>query len=213
MTADPLATALFGKSMRAILAQLFGRPDRTFYLREIARAAGTPPSSLQRELATLARAGIIRRNQSGRQVYYQADSRCPIFEELKGIAAKTFGVAQTLREILRPQEKHIRAAFIYGSIADGTAAAGSDIDLMVIGDLPPSQISVDLGDARERLGRSVSTVVYSVPEFVELIARENDFISRILHRPVIWLIGDRETVDALGPLESRKSRAHKAAKR
>ena len=49
-----LPAVLFGKSMRAILARLYGRPDRRFYLREIARAAGTAPSSLQRDLAALA---------------------------------------------------------------------------------------------------------------------------------------------------------------
>ena len=37
--------------MRGILAQLYGRPDRRYYVREIARAAGTQPSSLQRDLA------------------------------------------------------------------------------------------------------------------------------------------------------------------
>ena len=114
-----LATVLFGKSMRAILAQLYGRPDRRFYVREIARTAGTPPSSLQRDLAALAAAGIIERHEDGRQVYYQANASSPIFTELKGIVTKTFGVADFVREMLRPYEKGIRAAFIYGSVAKG----------------------------------------------------------------------------------------------
>jgi DNA-binding transcriptional ArsR family regulator len=92
-----LASVLFGKSMRGILAQLYGRPDRRFYVREIARAAGTPPSSLQRDLAALAGAGIIDRHENGRQVYYQANLNCPIFGELKGIVTKTFGVADYVR--------------------------------------------------------------------------------------------------------------------
>src|SRR5213083_1725309 len=91
--AGGLATVLFGKSMRAILARLYGRPDRRFYVRELARAAATPPSSLQRDLAALAAAGVIERHEDGRQVYYQANAGCPIFGELKGIVTKTFGVA------------------------------------------------------------------------------------------------------------------------
>jgi uncharacterized protein len=208
-----LATVLFGKSMRAILAQLYGRPDRRFYLREIARAAGTPPSSLQRELAALARAGIIERYEDGRQVYYQASANSPIFAEIKGIVTKTFGVADFVREVLRPHEKHIRAAFIYGSVAKGTEAPGSDVDLFVIGDLPPSQLSIDLNKIMLDLRRRVSLTSYPVEEFVRLRAEENHFVTRVLDGPVIWLIGDRETVDALRPLQSRKPRTRKAAAR
>ena len=211
--AGRLATVLFGKSMRAILARLYGRPDRRFYVRELARAAATPPSSLQRDLAALAAAGVIERHEDGRQVYYQANASCPIFGELKGIVTKTFGVADFLRDMLRPHAKHIRAAFVYGSVAKGTEAPGSDVDLLVIGDLPPSRLAIDLGKIDMALGRRVSLASYSVEEFVELSAQENNFITRVLHGPVIWLIGNKETVDALRPLKSGKPRPRKAAQR
>ena len=208
-----LATVLFGKSMRAILAQLYGRPDRRFYGREIARTAGTPPSSLQRDLAALADAGIIERHEDGRQVYYQANASSPIFTELKGIVTKTFGVADFVREMLRPYEKGIRAAFIYGSVAKGTEAPGSDVDLFVISDMPPSRLAIDLGRINSGLGRRVSMTTYAVEEFVELSAAANHFVTRVLQGPVIWLIGSKETVDALRPLKSRKPGALKAAQR
>jgi len=211
--AGGLATVLFGKSMRAILARLYGRPDRRFYVRELARAAATPPSSLQRDLAALAAAGVIERHEDGRQVYYQANASCPIFGELKGIVTKTFGVADFLRDMLRPHAKHIRAAFVYGSVAKGTEAPGSDVDLLVIGDLPPSRLAIDLGKIDMALGRRVSLASYSVEEFVELSAQENNFITRVLHGPVIWLIGNKETVDALRALKSGKPRPRKAAQR
>lgn len=197
--------------MRAILARLYGRPDRRFYVRELARAAGTSPSSLQRDLAALAGAGIVERHEDGRQVYYQANANCPIFAELKGIVTKTFGVVDFVRDMLRPQEKHIRAAFVYGSVAKGTEAPGSDVDLFVIGDLPPSRLAIDLGKVNLELGRRVSLTSYSVDEFVELSAQENHFVTKVLQGPVIWLIGDMETVNALRPLKSRKPRPRKAA--
>lgn len=207
-----LATVLFGKSMRAILAHLYSRPDRRLYVRELARAAGTSPSSLQRDLAALTGAGIIERHENGRQVYYQANPNCPIFGELRGIVTKTFGVADCLRDMLRPHEKHIRAAFIYGSVAKGTEAPGSDVDLFILGDVPPSELAIDLSKVNIELGRRVSLVSYSVDEFVQL-RPHNPFMRRVLEGPVIWLIGDKETVDGLRPLEARKPRARKAAQR
>jgi uncharacterized protein len=199
--------------MRAILAQLYGRPDRRYYVREIARAAGTSPSSLQRELAALTRAGVIERHDDGRQVYYQANANCPIFTELKGIVTKTFGVADFVREVLRPHEKHIRVAFIYGSVAKGTEAPGSDVDLFVVGDLPPSELSIDLDRITSDLRRRVSLTSYSVNEFVQMQKEDNSFVTRVLDGPVIWLIGDRDIVDALRPNQSRKPRAHKRTAR
>jgi predicted nucleotidyltransferase len=199
--------------MRAILGQLYGRTDRRFYVREIARAAGTQPSSLQRDLAALTLAGIIERHEDGRQVYYQANLNSPIFDELKGIVTKTFGVADLVRDVLRPHEKHIRAACVFGSVAKGTEAPGSDVDLLVVGDLPPSQLAIDLNKIMLDLRRRVSLTSYSVEEFVKLRADENHFITRVLQGPVIWLIGDKETVDALRPLQSREPRARKAASR
>lgn len=208
-----LAGVLFGKSMRAILALLYGRPEQRFYLREIARAAGTPPSSLQRDLAALTAAGVIERRENGRQVYYQANPACPIFAELKAIVTKTFGVADFVRELLRPHEKRIRAAFIYGSVAKGTEAPGSDIDIMVIGDLPPSGLAEELQKVYEQLNRKYSLNAWSVDEFARLSADHNHFVSQVLQGPVIWLIGDRESLDALRPVKSRKPRARQAAQR
>jgi DNA-binding transcriptional ArsR family regulator len=204
---------LFGKGMRAILAQLYGRPDRRFYVREIARGARISASSLQRDLKALAGAGIIERQEDGRQVYYQANAKSPVFGELKGIVTKTVGVADFVRDVLRPHEKHIRAAFIYGSIAKGTEAGASDIDLLVVGDLPPSELAVDLNGIMTDLRRAVSLTSYSVEEFVRLRAEHNSFLARVLEGPVIWLIGDPETLDAFRPIQSRKPRARKAAAR
>src|SRR5688572_10683026 len=117
-TYDP-AAVLFGRSMRAVLGLLFSRPERAFYLREIARAAGTSPSSLQRELAALTGAGLIVREARGHQVYFRANAESALFEELRGIAVKTFGAADVLRGALAPLAPQIRAAFIYGSLARG----------------------------------------------------------------------------------------------
>ena len=208
-----LATTLFGKGMRAILAQLYGRPDRRFYVREIARAARIQPSSLQRDLAALARVGVIERHEDGRQVYYQANPNSPIFEELKGIVTKTFGVADLVRDVLRPHENHIRVAFIYGSVAKGTEAPGSDIDLLVIGDLPPSQLAIDLNGITANLRRRVSLTTYSVDEFVQQREAQSSFMTRVLNGPIIWLIGNPETIHDLRPLQSRKPRARKTAAR
>jgi predicted nucleotidyltransferase len=210
---DRLAVVLFGKSMRTVLALLFGRPDRRFFVREIARAAGVSPSSLQRELAALAEGGALTRIEEGRQVYYQANPACPIFEELKSISAKTFGVADELKKQLAPHAARIRLAFVYGSVAKGSAAAASDIDLLWVGELSPSEPVLALAKAEQRLARKISVIAYAPEEFAGLLARGDHFLSTVLEGPVLWLFGNQESLDEIRQAQPRKPRARKAAQR
>jgi predicted nucleotidyltransferase len=199
--------------MRRILALLFSRPERRFFLREIARAAGSPPSSLQRELAALVDAGALTQTREGRQVYFQANAACPIFEELKSIAAKTFGVAGELRKVLAPHAAQLKLAFVFGSVAKGSAAPASDIDLLWVGKLMPSDVVIELAGAEQRLGRKVSVIAYSEDEFAGLLAKADHFLAGVLAGPVLWLFGGEETIDELRRIQPRKPRARKAAQR
>src|SRR5438445_6875098 len=91
-----LSKVLFGQSRRSILALLYGHADERFYLREIARRAGTGIGATQRELGQLTDADLIRRTRRAHQVYYQANRENPIFSELKSILAKTSGLRDVL---------------------------------------------------------------------------------------------------------------------
>ncbi len=96
----PLASTLFGLTRRDVLGLLYTRPDEAFYVREVARLTGGALGAVQRELTELVSAGILERSVRGRQVYYQADRRCPVFEELRSIVTKTSGLADPLRAAL-----------------------------------------------------------------------------------------------------------------
>src|SRR5437867_4145820 len=78
----PLSKLLFEQSRRSILTLLYGHADEQFYLREIARRAGTGIGATQRELGQLTEAGLLHRLRRGNQVYYRANRENPIFEEL-----------------------------------------------------------------------------------------------------------------------------------
>lgn len=207
--ADRLATALFGKGKRAILALLFAHPERRFYLREIARAAGMTPSVLQRDLASLAAAGILERAREGRQVYYRANERCPIFDELKGLVTKTFGVAAVLRAMLEPHAARIALAFVYGSVASGTQSGLSDVDLMIVGSLEMPDIAQGLLDAEATLGRSINPTLYTADEFRAKARGGHHFLDAVLSRPIVHVIGDEHDLERLiqrSPAAARRAR-------
>ena len=210
---DP-AAVLFGRSMRAVLGLLFSHPERAFYLREIARAAGTSPSSLQRELAALSAAGLIARDARGHQVYFRANSESPLFEELRGIAVKTFGVADVVRAALAPLARAVRVAFIYGSLARGEARPESDVDVMVVGEPSFAKVVERLRPSEAALRRSVNPTVYPAVEFAEKAAAGEAFLAAVLAEPKIFLIGDeRELRELAAGRAPQAPQARKAGNR
>ena len=201
---DDIGLVLFGKAKRAILSRLLGEPDRRFYVRELARAAGLTPSTLTRDLSALSRAGVIIRAQEGRHVYYQADSSSPVFSELRGLVTKTFGIADVLRKTLKPVGDRVQVAAIYGSVAKGEHGSGSDVDLLIVGDVTSSEIADELLSAEESIGRSISPTTYPATEF-RAQAKVSPFLKAILQQPMIFLIGDKNELKRIR--ESQASHA------
>src|SRR4030042_598418 len=131
MNDNLLCSGLFGKTRQAVLAFLYGQADNSFYTKQILDAVKIGRGTVQRELKNLTDTGIIIREVQGRQVYYRANEKCPIFDELKSIVSKTFGIADVIRRALEPRRADIKLALVFGSVAKRTENRLSDIDLLV----------------------------------------------------------------------------------
>ena len=193
-----LSKVLFGDSRKAILALLYGHADQQFYLREIARRAGTAIGATQRELWQLTGAGLLHRTRRGNQVYYQANRENPIFAELKSILAKTSGIPDVLRETLAPLADRIKLAFVYGSIARGEETASSDVDLMVVGEVGFADVVFALSQIEAKLGREVNPTVYGLREFRKKLAAKNHFLSTVAKEKKLFVVGDEREFRRLG---------------
>lgn len=187
---SPIADALFSKTQQRLLRLFFGQPERSFYTQELVRLVGMGIGTVQRELARLTEAGLLVQSQLGNQKHYQANAACPVFADLRAIVAKTFGVADVLKQALVPFADKLALAFVYGSLAKGEAHADSDIDLMVVGDdVAYAQLMEGLVAAEEQLGRAVNPTVYGVGEFRRKLAEGNTFLLRVMQQPKILITG------------------------
>jgi len=200
-----LAALLHSRLRANVLAWLLSRPDERFFVRQLKSVLHEDATNLGRELARLERLGILTCQVEGRQKYYQADRRCPIFSELHGLVLKTSGLADILREALEPLARRIRVAFIHGSQARGTTTARSDVDLMVVGDVTFGRVVSALASAQERLGREVNPTVYPAAEFRKKLAAGHHFVRTVLGDPKIFLIGDERALAGLGKTRVARS--------
>jgi predicted nucleotidyltransferase len=195
-TTTGLAGALFTPVQQRVLGLLFGQPQRRFQSVELIRLAGSGTGATHRVLKRLAESGLVRASVEGRQLYYQANSKSPVFKELAGLVRKTVGIVGPLREALSPLAKGIRAAFVYGSIASGMDRAQSDIDLMVIADDLDYPALFEAVQAAERqLGRAVSPNLMSAKEWRRKRGQPDSFVARIKGRSRLFVIGSADDLD------------------
>jgi predicted nucleotidyltransferase len=185
-----LTDALFSRTQQRVLGLLFGQPHRSFYANELINLAGAGSGGVQRELARLTQSGLITVRAVGNQKHYQANAESPLFDELLGIVVKTIGLADPLRDALKPLSAQIHAAFVYGSVAKREDTAASDIDLMLVSDkLAYGDVFAALEATSERLGRTVNPTILSRKDLAKRVKSDNAFVTRVLSQPKIWVIG------------------------
>lgn len=189
---------IFGQIRGRVLALLFGHPDQPFFIRQISRHTRTSAGTARRELETLAQVGLVERSVSGNQVYFQANRTHPVFSEVHALVAKTTGVFQMLGLALAPLAQRISAAFVYGSMARREENAGSDVDLMVVGDVTLDEVLAQLVSVERTISRSINPTVYTASEFKSKLASGNHFLRAVLRCEKVLLLGDLDELGKVG---------------
>jgi predicted nucleotidyltransferase len=191
-----IADALFSSTQQRVLGLIYGQPDRSFTVSELIGLARAGSGAVQRELAGLAQSGLVTIETSAGRKHVRANASSPIFEELRGLVDKTIGVAQALAAALQPVADRVRLALLYGSVAKGTDAASSDIDVLIVSDRLSLEAAFAIFEPVEaRLGRKVSPTIYTSEEFLQRWRERQPFLTRVLEGKHHVLMG---SVDAAG---------------
>jgi DNA-binding transcriptional ArsR family regulator len=172
-----------------ILRVLALNPESSFNINELSRVTGFSLRGVDRELKNLLSGGLLRREISGNQHRYELDPACPIHKEVKGIIAKTVGIADVLKKGLAQLSDEIHLAFIYGSFASGDYRNESDVDLFIVSDISGVELSELLGPLQEQLARPINTSQFSIIEYQQRRDKGDHFVNRVLEGPKIVLCG------------------------
>lgn len=153
---------LFGKSRGAILSLLYRHPEQSRYYRQITRSlAALSRGTIQRELETLTRVGLITRQEQSGEIHYQANASHAAFCEIRDVLAKTADAFELLGTALEPLSDAISCAFVYGSAALQGPQSGGDIDLMVVGSCTLEAVLAQLSIIERSLGHPVKLTIYT----------------------------------------------------
>jgi predicted nucleotidyltransferase len=184
------------KIREAVFQLYFSHPEKKYYLRELERILNLPVQNIRRELISLEKSGVFQREKMGNQVYYFLNTKSPIFKELRGVVSKTIGIENNLKMILSDMD-NIKFAFIFGSFANETEDAMSDIDLMIIGNVNENNLIGKISTLETKIEREINYHIFGEAEFKKRLSDKDAFIKGILSKPTIFLIGNYEDISRI----------------
>lgn len=109
---------------------------------------------------------------------------------------KTVGLVDVLKTALGSDG--IQCAFVFGSVAQGTAKAESDIDLMIIGNIGLRKATSLLSGIGNTLGREINPHVLTPDEYRDRVRRKEHFVSTVLDSARLFVVGSDNDFAAMG---------------
>lgn len=195
MRKSPVLDALFPEIRQKLLAVTLLSPEKWWYLSELAGHLGTSPSSLQRELDSLTKGGVLTRKVDGRRTYYKAQVESPVFESLRGLLSKTAGLIPALQSDLAKFRGKIGWAVVFGSVARGEETPDSDIDLLLVGDAATPDLLPTLRRIEHRFGREINLVRYTEKEYRDKMRAQDHFLTSVTKSSVITVVGSSDELE------------------
>ena len=193
---------LFSSRVRiGLLKQFLLNPDEKVHARFLSKLVEAQYSAVWKELRNLEKAGLLLSIKQSNQRLFWLNPGSPILEELRRLILKTVAVGDYLRESFE-KISDIETAFIYGSFARGDLDANSDLDLMIIGDLPLTALAPVITQIETSLDRSVNYTTLAPEEWGERLTSEDPFILRLLSEPRVMLIGSENALRTIASTET-----------
>jgi predicted nucleotidyltransferase len=172
---------------RKLLTFFYVNRSARIYVRQLAVALAADSTNVSRELARLAREGLLRAETEGRQLYYSINRDYPYLNPVFSLLQGSIGIEPELRHALQAVPG-IQQAWLFGSFAKNQADASSDIDLLLIGEPDQAQLAVQLRRAEKTLRREINSTVFTPQELKRRLRKADPFVTDIWNGKRVELI-------------------------
>lgn len=191
-----LAEILSSRVREQIFLHLFDGQGRELHMRELERRSEVSIGTIQTELKKLNRLDLVVSRRDGNRLYYRANQEHPIYVDICNLVAKTSGIIGRL-QIVAEELPEITCAFLFGSLATDTAAARSDMDLMIIGSIGLRRLSAALKEVAQTAGREINPYIVSAQEFRQRIQNQDHFMQNVMNASKIFIKGGEDDLAEL----------------
>ncbi|RJR31267.1 hypothetical protein C4569_02380 [Candidatus Parcubacteria bacterium] len=187
---------LFGSKTRVrLLMLMLNNPEKSYFLREIARTLGMQLNSIRREVGNLEKNGIIRsvakaggekeKNKQQNKKYYSINTDSVIFAELKALFLK--GQLLLEKKLIREIEK-ISQVYYLVLTGNFVGLEKGSTDLLLVGKVNRNEMHRIVRKFEKELNRQVNFTVMSLKEFRYRKDITDKFLYDILENKKIVII-------------------------
>jgi DNA-binding transcriptional ArsR family regulator len=145
-----------------MLLKFFTNSSASAYLRGMAEEFGESTNAIRHELNNLSKAGYLISKEEGRTIMYKANTKHPLYNEVKNLIHKYLGIDKIIENILS-RLGDLEAAFIVGDYAKGKDSG--TIELVLIGEVNAKYLGTLVEKARKLINRDIKTTVIGLGEF------------------------------------------------
>ena len=170
------------KTKIKLLLKFFLNPDTKGYLRQLAKEFNESTNGIRVELNKLSKAQIIESQKEGRSKIYKANTKHPLFKEIRQIVLKSTGIDKVISDIIG------KTGDVYTALLRGDYAVGKDsglIDLVIVGDnLNTEEIDRVRKKTEKLIDRKISILQLTINEYKNLKSKfdEGDSLT-LLEKP------------------------------
>ncbi len=183
---------LFGSKTRTkLITKLLMEPDRPFYIRELSRETNTPYSMVYKEIQNLEQLGLIKSEKKGKITLLHVNKELPYYRDLRNLIIKTTGISYTILNQLEDLG-NIEYLLVFGSVASGEDTQESDIDLLIIGEIPEDELIEAVRGIEKSVGKDLNYIHWTRDEFEKKIKEKNHLLIDVAEKPIIMLRGSED---------------------
>jgi len=186
-----LRDLLISKVRVKILQLFLSNPDKIYHVREIVRRVEEEINAVRRELAHLEKAGVVSSEWRANRRFYGFRKDYIFYQDLVSMVNKTVGLGG---DIVKNRNKlgKVKYAMLSGHFVRGKLSGPNDVDLVIVGNIILPQLAVLVKEEEARREREINYTVMTEEEFAFRKRRNDPFITSVLSRPRVMIIGDEE---------------------
>lgn len=157
-----LDTIITSRTRIKLLLKFFSNSTNAAYLRSLAEDFGESTNSVRVELNRLTEAGLLESEPEGNTIMYRANTRNPLFPDLKALVTKHLGFDRIVEQLVE-RLGEVELALVTGSYAEGRDSG--IIDLVLVGQIDKQRLFDYIEKTEAMIGRKLRPLLLNEAEY------------------------------------------------
>lgn len=174
---DQFAELFRGPKTIALVSFFLTHPTGRFLQRDIISSTRLAKATASKELSRLEEIGLITVESIGKAKLHRLNREAPYVKHLKRFYNLVSPVVQEFLEPLRPR---LVKAILFGSFARGEDREDSDVDILLVGDVPETAAQASARAVLSRHKKTISFIIRAQESYIAMPTKEQVLWNKIL---------------------------------